>query len=37
MSRFDGKVATVILFACDLAVKTMTGSELVIDCGNMTF
>lgn len=30
------EVAAVILFACDPFIKTMTGSELVIDCGNMT-
>ena len=31
------EVAAVILFLCDPASKTMTGSEVVIDCGAMTF
>lgn len=31
------EVASVILFLCDPASRTMTGSEVVIDCGAMTF
>ena len=31
------EVAAVILFLCDPASKTMTGSEVVIDCAAMTF
>ena len=31
------EVAAVILFLCDPASRTMTGSEVVIDCGAMCF